>query len=99
PQAPGEFPGPYFQPDLEHGARNGHKVLPPRQRSRPAATEKRAGVSFVPAGTAVEVTLEDDHRGDFINVVTALPPFETHFFKMLFGGKTGQAFIPEHNGK
>jgi len=43
--------------------------------------------------------LQDHHGGDFINVVTPLAPIKTHFFEMLFGGKTGQAFVPEDNRK
>ena len=51
-------------------------------------------------GTAwltIEIVLKNHHGCDFVNVLPPLPPVETHFFEVLFGGKTGKTLVPEYN--
>ena len=44
----------------------------------------------------IEVTLQDQHGCHFIHVSPPFAPIQSHFFELLLGGETRQAFIPHH---
>ena len=41
----------------------------------------------------VQILLKNQHCGDPVDVLTPFSPVKAHFFKMLFGGETRQAFV------
>src|SRR5437016_1258767 len=56
-----------------------------------------SGASCGPAGTVIQVVLEDDHCGYFIHLFPTFTPVEAQILQVLLGNKAGQPLIPEYD--
>src|SRR5207253_2159248 len=49
------------------------------------------------AWAAIEIVLKNDHGCDLVDVFPPFSPVETHFFEVLFCGKTCKTLIPKYH--